>query len=234
MNLPPLDSPKPIMYAFCSAESFSWPHFSYHSGQILPPPRFISPDHPQTPLSPQLSTQLGNFRSQLNGFFQEAFPDSTPIRYLPQDQRSISSHLNYVRLSTSLSCFSWLTLKGPSISNGCLNGGMGVLSNWTEGTGDGSLRRMGWPGLRPGGKEKGFIMRRNWARPKPCVNDFLSSSVTGSSLSGPSPIPKERPHRSVQVLYLQIYQHLVFFFFLAVSIFCFCGKRQKVSGRRGW
>lgn len=42
------------------------------------------------------------FRSQLNGFFQEAFPDSHPHETsCLGDQGSIICHLNYVKLSTS-------------------------------------------------------------------------------------------------------------------------------------
>lgn len=74
--------------------------------------------------------------------------------------------------------------------------------------------------------------------PKPCVHDSplleatgKSDSVTGGSPLDQFPSPKEGPHRRVQVVYLQIYQHLIFF--LLFPFFCFCGKRQ-VSGRRGW
>lgn len=71
--------------------------------------------------------------------------------------------------------------------------------------------------------------------PKPCVHDLLtpaaagkSNSVTGSSLPGPVP-QGEATQACTGCLFTNIpTSHL----FLVVSIFCFCGKRQKVSGRR--
>lgn len=75
--------------------------------------------------------------------------------------------------------------------------------------------------------------------PKPCVYDLLSlvvsgrsNGVTGSSLLGSVPIPQgEATQACTGCLFTNIpTSHL----FLVVSIFCFCGKRRKVSGRRGW
>lgn len=62
-------------------------------------------------------------------------------------------------------------------------------------------------------------MRWSRARPKPCAHALLPwQSQGGPVVSRAVPAQaqalssKERPHRSVQVVYLQIYQHLVFFF----------------------
>lgn len=54
------------------------------NGIFLPAPpwlpaslRYIRLEHPQSPLSPQIPSQLDNFTSQLNGFFPNSYPHET-------------------------------------------------------------------------------------------------------------------------------------------------------------